>query len=202
MVRTRTGHDFMHYKRATVLRRIERRMQVTTTPSLPAYRDYLRTHPEEATLLLNDLLIGVTNFFRDHQAFDTLQREVMRLLFDGKTTGDVIRVWVAGCASGEEAYSVAILLLEYAARLPHPPAIQVFATDIDDDSLQTARDGSYPEAIEADVSPARLRQFFTKELGSYRINAAVRERVLFAAHNLIKDPPFSQGSVNVPFWPC
>jgi PAS domain S-box-containing protein len=191
-VRVRTGHDFTHYKRGTLLRRIERRMQVRTMQTLPAYRDYLREQPQEATLLLQDLLIGVTNFFRDRQAFEALEREVVPLLFEGKATDDVIRVWVAGCASGEEAYSVAMLLLEYAARLSDPPHIQVFATDIDESAIQLAREGSYPTSIEADVSAARLRRFFTREAGGYRINKQVRERVLFAVHNLIKDPPFSR----------
>lgn len=191
-VRAHTGHDFTHYKRATILRRIERRMQVNAVPDLPAYRDYLRATPAEAQLLLKDLLIGVTNFFRDRAAFDSFEREVVPLLFGGKTTGDVVRVWCAGCATGEEAYSVAMLLLEHAARMPQPPDIQIFATDIDEEAIQTARVGSYPEAIEADVPPTRLRQFFTKEPGGYRVNKEVRERILFAAHNLIKDPPFSK----------
>lgn len=191
-VRAHTGHDFTHYKRATILRRIERRMQVNAVPDLPAYRNYLRATPVEAQLLLKDLLIGVTNFFRDRAAFDSFEREVVPLLFGGKTTGDVVRVWCAGCATGEEAYSVAMLLLEQAARMPQPPDIQIFATDIDEEAIQTARVGSYSEAIEADVPPTRLRQFFTKEPGGYRVNKEVRERILFAAHNLIKDPPFSK----------
>jgi two-component system, chemotaxis family, CheB/CheR fusion protein len=142
VVFTQTGHDFAHYKRPTVLRRIERRMQVTVTPDLLAYRDYLLAHPEEAPLLLHDLLINVTNFFRDRAAFDTLATEVVPLLFAGKAADDTVRVWVAGCASGEEACSLAILLLEHAARLSQPLEIQVFATDIDEDALHVARTGS------------------------------------------------------------
>jgi chemotaxis methyl-accepting protein methylase/signal transduction histidine kinase/PAS domain-containing protein len=192
MLRTRTGHDFTHYKRATILRRIERRMQVNTLPDLPTYRDYLRTNPSEAQLLLKDLLIGVTNFFRDRISFDAFEREAVAQLFAGKTMGDQVRVWVAGCATGEEAYSIAMLLLEQASGLPNPPGIQLFATDIDEEAIAAARLGSYSDAIEADVSPARLRHFFTKEPGGYRVNKEVRERVLFAVHNLIKDPPFSK----------
>jgi two-component system CheB/CheR fusion protein len=191
-VHANTGHDFRHYKRPTLLRRIERRMQVTTRPDLPAYRDYLQANPAEAALLLHDLLINVTNFFRDRAAFEALERAVIPLLFNDKTSGDTVRVWVAGCATGEEAYSLVILLLEHAARLPSPPAIQVFATDIDESALQIAREGSYSEAIAADVSPARLRQFFTQEPGNYCISAEVRSRVIFATHNLISDPPFSR----------
>jgi two-component system CheB/CheR fusion protein len=192
LLRSHTGHDFTHYKRATVLRRIERRLQVNQLLELTAYRGFMREHPMEAQALLKDLLISVTNFFRDRAAFDELEREVVPLLFHEKTTGDQVRVWVAGCATGEEAYSVAMLLLEYAERLQSPPAIQVFATDIDEAAIATAREGSYTETIEADVSMERLRRFFTKEPGGYHIKKNVRERVLFTVHNLIKDPPFSK----------
>lgn len=192
LLRTHTGHDFTHYKRATVLRRIERRLQVNVLNDLTAYRDFMREHPSEAQALLKDLLISVTTFFRDRAAFDEFEREVVPLLFHEKTTGDRVRVWVAGCATGEEAYSVAMLLFEYAERLAAPPSIQIFATDIDEAAIASAREGSYAENIETDVSPQRLRRFFTKETGGYRIRKDVRERVLFAAHNLIKDAPFSK----------
>ncbi len=192
LLRSRTGHDFLHYKRATILRRIERRMQVNTVANLPAYRDYLRTHEAETKSLLKDLLIGVTNFFRDHRAFEALEREVIPTIFEGKQANEIVRVWSAGCATGEEAYSVAMLLLEQAATLPQAPKIQIFATDIDEEAIATAREGSYPAAIEADVAPMRLRKFFTKEASGYRVNKEVRECILFAEHNLIKDPPFSK----------
>jgi two-component system CheB/CheR fusion protein len=192
ILRSRTGLDFTHYKRATLLRRIERRMQVAPVRNLPAYRDYLRENLPEATLLLKDLLISVTNFSRDREAFEALERQIIPLLFQDKWAGDQVRVWIAACATGEEAYSVAMLLLEHAAKLPHPPQIQIFATDIDEAGIAIAREGSYPAAIEADVSPERLRQFFTKEAGGYRIKKEVRECVLFTTHNLLKDPPFSK----------
>jgi two-component system, chemotaxis family, CheB/CheR fusion protein len=192
LLRTHTGHDFTHYKRATVLRRIERRLQVNGLLELTAYRDFMREHPMEAQALLKDLLISVTNFFRDRPTFNEFERQVVPILFHEKTAEDQVRVWVAGCATGEEAYSVAMLLMEYAERLASPPAIQIFATDIDEAAIATAREGSYTETIEADVSMERLRRFFTKEPGGYRIKKDVRERVLFAAHNLIKDPPFSR----------
>lgn len=191
-VRTRTGNDFAHYKRATILRRMERRMQVTLAADLPAYRDYMQVHPAEAVLLMQDLLISVTNFFRDHEAFAALEHEVIPRLFVGKSPADTVRAWVAGCASGEEAYTIMILLLEYAATLDDPPKIQVFASDIDEAALQVAREGSYAEAIAADVAPERLRQFFSQEPGGYRVSAAVRDRVVFANHNLLSDPPFSR----------
>ncbi len=191
LLQTHTGHDFTHYKRATVLRRVERRLQVNGLLDLTAYRDFMREEPQEAQALLKDLLISVTSFFRDRAAFDELEREVVPILFHEKTTNDVVRVWVAGCATGEEAYSVAMLLLEYAELLQSPPTIQIFATDIDEAAVRTAREGSYTETIEVDVSSERLRRFFTKETGGYRVKKDVRERVLFTAHNLIKDPPFS-----------
>ena len=192
LLRAHTGHDFTHYKRATVLRRIERRLQINGLLALTPYRDFMRAHPAEAQALLKDLLISVTSFFRDRAAFEVLGREVVPLLFHKKTPADQVRVWVAGCATGEEAYSVAMLLLEHAERMAAPPAIQVFATDIDDAALARARAGTYTETIEADVAPERLRRFFTKVPGGYRIKKDVRERVLFAVHNLIKDPPFSR----------
>jgi two-component system CheB/CheR fusion protein len=192
LLRSRTGHDFSYYKRVTVLRRIARRLQVNQLHQLTAYREFMQAHPREAQSLLKDLLISVTNFFRDPNAFEALEREVMDEIFHAKTTTDQVRVWVAGCATGEEAYSVAITLLEYAERLPSPPSIQIFATDIDEAAIRTAREGCYTETIEADVSQTRLRRFFNKENGGYRIKKEVRERILFAVHNLIKDPPFSR----------
>jgi two-component system CheB/CheR fusion protein len=191
MLRARTGHDFSCYKRGTILRRIRRRMQVNSIAELPAYLAFLRVHPNEATALLQDLLISVTNFFRDQDAFHALQAELPRL-FASKKPGEQVRVWVPGCATGEEAYSIAILLSEYAAKLNGPPQIQVFATDLDDRSINIARTGFYPDAISADVSEERLRLFFFKESRGYRVNRGVRETLLFALHDLLKDPPFSR----------
>lgn len=191
-LRLQTGHDFAHYKRATVLRRIGRRMHVHGAPTLAAYAEIVRERPDEAAALLQDLLISVTNFFRDHEAFRTLEAEVVPRLFDGKGPGDTVRVWSAGCATGEEAYGLAILLDEHAATLERPPEWQVFASDIDDDSLARAREGCYSEAIVADVSDERLARFFTAEAGHYVVRKELREQVLFASHSLIKDPPFSR----------
>lgn len=187
----RTRHDFAHYKRATVLRRIGRRLQVNSLSSLPRYLDFLRTHAGESGALLQDLLISVTNFFRDPESFAILETHIPAL-FRGKTSGDQVRVWVTGCATGEEAYSMAMLLIEHADTLPSPPTIQIFATDIDDEALRTAREGRYPQAIATDVSPERLRRFFQLDQGMYRVRADVRDRVLFAAHNLLRDAPFSR----------
>lgn len=190
-LRTRTGRDFTYYKRATILRRISRRMQVNSVEDLPDYLSYLRTHPGEAGALLQDLLISVTNFFRDRECFEALETRIPEL-FKGKGPNDAVRVWVAACATGEEAYSIAILLCEYARKLETPPIIQVFATDLDEEVVQAARDGVYPETITADVSEERLRRFFIKEHRGYRLRREVREVVLFALHDLLKDSPFSR----------
>ena len=192
VVRVRTGHDFSQYKRATLYRRIARRMQVCHAETLDDYHRYLRRQPTEIASLLRDFLIGVTNFFRDGALFHTLAREVIPSLFAGRAATDQVRVWVAGCATGEEAYSLAMLLHEHAATLASPPRIQVFATDIDEDSLAIARLGLYSEAVSVDVSPERIERFFERENGALRVTKALRETVLFSPHNLLRDPPFSR----------
>ena len=188
---TRTGRDFLCYKRATIVRRIARRMQVNGLSDLPGYLGYLRTHTGEAGALLQDLLISVTNFFRDPVAFAALERTIPEL-FKGKNAGDTVRVWVAGCATGEEAYSIAMLLCEHADTLVGPPQLQIFATDLDEEVIREAREGLYPESIAADVGEERLRHFFIQEKGGYRVRRALRELVLFAPHDLLKDSPFSR----------
>jgi two-component system CheB/CheR fusion protein len=190
-LRARTGHDFRHYKRATILRRIERRLQVNGIPDLQAYQDYVLTHPEETPALLKDMLIGVTNFFRDRETFEVVEREIVAKLFQKKCADDPVRAWVAGCATGEEAYSLAMLLAEHPERHEGIP-VQLFATDIDERAIAFARVGLYPESITADVSARRLRQFFTAERAHFRVAKAIRERVLFAVHNVLRDPPFSR----------
>jgi two-component system CheB/CheR fusion protein len=191
-LRAYTRHDFRHYKRATVLRRIERRLQVNRLTDLPSYRDFLRDHPEEAPLLLQDMLISVTNFFRDRDAFEALEREAIPHIIESKQPGEQVRVWVAGCATGEEAYSLSMLLREQADLQSKPLDIQVFATDIDERAIATARKGTYAQGIVEDVTPSRLRQFFVKDQDQYRVSTVVREPVLFALHNLLRDPPFSR----------
>src|SRR5499427_8711689 len=191
-VRVRTGHDFSKYKRSTLLRRIMRRMQVTRTEELRDYYEFLRDNAEEAQALLGDLLISVTTFFRDHDAFDALRTRVIPHLFDSKNVNDTIRIWVPGCATGEEAYSVAMLVLEEAGRHDIRPAIQVFGSDLDMRALAIAREGLYPAAVEADVSEERLRRFFVREGDHYRVRRELRDIVLFANHSVLKDPPFSR----------
>ena len=192
VLRAQTGHDFRQYKRATVLRRLERRMQVRGMHSLPDYLRLLEADVNEHKLLLNDLLIGVTNFFRDREAFDTIERDIVPAIFRDRKPGDEVRAWVAGCASGEEAYSMAMLLADQAALVPNPPNYQVFASDIDERSIAVARAGQYPLSIVTDVTPARLRQHFTREDNRYCVRKALRDHILFAVHNLLRDPPFSR----------
>lgn len=187
----RTGHDFSHYKRSTVLRRLERRLQVTDAETLGAYLQVLNDQPGEARALYKELLISVTRFFRTPEAFETLEDSVIPSLFENKAPDDEVRVWVAGCATGEEAYSLAILLHEYARTLEAPPSIQVFATDVDTEGLATARAGVYPPTIAADVPAPRLDRFFQQEDDQYRVTPSLRNSVVFAEHNLIEDPPFS-----------
>ena len=159
---------------------------------LADYLEFLRGNPKEANALADEFLITVTQFFRDAEVFGYLEKEVIPELFKGKTASDSIRVWSVGCATGEEAYSVAMLLLEQAGRLAEAPHIEIFASDLHEPSLRRAREGLFPDTIEADVSAERLRRFFVKEDNSYRIRQELREHVVFASHNLLRDPPFSR----------
>ncbi|MFW5682920.1 MAG: CheR family methyltransferase, partial [Phycisphaeraceae bacterium] len=191
-LRTRTGHDFNHYKRPTVLRRIARRMQINQLTDLGDYLDLVRDSPEEQSQLFEDLLITVTEFFRDTEVFEEISRSVIPRLFEGKTREDTVRVWSVGCSTGEEAFSLAMLLAEQADREDNPPAFQVFASDVHEPSLRIARQAVYPKAIEADVSPERLRRFFVRDNGGYKVREDLRGSVTFAPHNFLKNPPFSR----------
>jgi two-component system CheB/CheR fusion protein len=190
-LRIRTGHDFSNYKRPTLLRRIERRINIHSLNDLPSYAAYLQDHPEEITSLLKDLLISVTNFFRDRPAFDELEHQVLPAIIRAKTAEDRLRVWVAGCATGEEAYSVAMIIADLTMGVLDAPKVQVFATDIDEEALAHAHEGYYTINDAADVSAERLRRYFNKEGNGYRIRREIREMILFARHNFLKDPPFS-----------
>ena len=192
VLKARTERDFSRYKPATILRRIARRMQLNYIEDFELYLEKLREHPEEARALADDLLITVTSFFRDPDVFQKLEKEVVPQLFQAKGPEDTLRVWSVGCATGEEAYSVAMLLLEEAARRDAAPKIQIFASDLHKRSLAGAREGLYPGDIQTDVSPERLERFFKKENGCYRICKELRDTVLFAPHNLLSDPPFSR----------
>ena len=170
LVRRQTGQDFARYKRSTVLRRVLRRMQIHQLPDLSAYARFLQTNAAEVAALYQNILISVTNFFRDPAVFARLEQTVIPQLFTGKGPSDQVRVWVAGCATGEEAYSLAILLLEQTGRLDPPIPIQIFATDLSEPALLRGRAGLYPETIAADVSAERLARFFSREGGGYRVN--------------------------------
>ena len=191
-LRGATGHDFSEYKERTLVRRIQRRMQVHQLTEVARYIDLLHRDRREGDLLFKDLLISVTQFFRDPEAYDVLAREVIPKLVEGKSGDDEIRVWVAGCATGEEAYSIAMTLREAVADADDPPRLQLFASDIDEDALQYARTGRYPAVIERDVSSERLERFFLKEDGTYRVRSSVREMCVFAHHSVLRDPPFSR----------
>ena len=191
LLRVRTGHDFSNYKAATLQRRVERRMSLRDVASLESYARLVRQDPEEAASLMRELLISVTNFFRDPHAWGVLEQRVIARLFLHKGPQDQVRVWVPGCATGEEAYSFAMMLAEHGAATLDPPAILVFATDLDQRAISDAREGFYTDAEVTDVSEERLRRFFQRETGGYRVRRELRELVLFAHHNVIKDPPFS-----------
>jgi two-component system CheB/CheR fusion protein len=188
----RTGHDFKNYKRATMLRRIERRLQVSALPDLASYRKFLAADAGEPRALLDDMLIGVTQFFRDRPAFEALEREVVPHLFESTSSDEQVRVWVPACSSGEEAYSMAMLLADEAARAHHGRRFTVFATDIDESAIAIGRNGFYPEGVAIDVPPTRLRGHFVAEPGGFRVNRSLRESVIFALHNVLRDPPFSR----------
>jgi two-component system CheB/CheR fusion protein len=192
ILKTNTKHDFFNYKQPTILRRIARRLLVHGLADIPAYVQFLRENPNEAQPLLRDLLISVTSFFRDKEAFAALENDIVPRLFNGKTGSDSVRVWCVACATGEEAYSIAMILCEFASKLDDPPKIQVFASDIAESSIAEAREARYDETIAADVSPERLRRFFAKDGDSYRVKKELRELVLFAPHNILHDSPFSR----------
>ncbi|MGI9181648.1 MAG: chemotaxis protein CheB [Longimicrobiaceae bacterium] len=191
VLRGKTGHDFSLYKPSTILRRLERRLRFNGAATLEDYLPMLRASETEARALVRDLLISVSSFFRDPEAFSALA-EAIPALFEGKGPDDAVRVWVVGCATGEEAYSIAILSNEHAATLEHPPQIQIFATDIDEKGYARGRAAIYPASAVAEIPPERLRRYFTQEAGGYRIKKPLREGVLFAVHNVLHDPPFSR----------
>ncbi len=194
LLRTQTGHDFSQYKPNTIHRRIERRMAAHQFKTIDGYLQYLQQKPTEVDALLHDLLIGVTSFFRDPAAFKELETQVIPQLFANKPAGAAIRIWSIGCSTGEEAYSIAILLQERMATLKQSYNVQIFASDIDRQAIATARAGLYSASIVDALSPERLARFFTVEHdgSSYRIHKSIRDMLVFSEHNAIKDPPFSR----------
>ena len=194
LLRTHTGQDFSLYKRNTFYRRIERRMGIHQISRMTAYVRYLQENSQELELLFKELLIGVTNFFRDPAVWKQLREEAIPTLLASRSPGQVLRAWVPGCSTGEEAYSLAIVLNEAVEEIKpkRPFTIQVFATDLDQDAIDKARQGVFPNNIAADVSPERLRRFFVKADHGYRVHKEIREMVIFAPQNLIMDPPFTK----------
>lgn len=193
LIFTQTGHDFSHYKKGTITRRVERRMAVHSIKLVDEYLHYLEQKPAEIEALFRDFLISVTSFFRNPKAFDMLQEEVVPKIFAGKNIHETIRIWVPGCSTGEEAYSIGILLQEHMEALRRTFKIQIFATDIDSRAIERARAGIYPASIAVDISPERLERFFAiGPDGNYRIHKNIREMVIFSEHDLTKDPPFSK----------
>jgi two-component system CheB/CheR fusion protein len=194
LLRTHSGHDFSQYKPNTIYRRIERRMAMQQIEDPEKYIRYLQQSPAEIEALFRDMLIGVTSFFRDPEAFETLDKQVIAGLFSEKKPNETIRVWSVGCSTGEEAYSLAILLAEHQQRSKERINFQIFATDIDNQAIAAARAGIYPASIAADISQNRLERFFSIEPGDtlYQISKKLRDMMIFSEQNVIRDPPFSR----------
>jgi two-component system CheB/CheR fusion protein len=192
LIRSITGHDFSHYKLNTICRRIERRMALHKLTRIADYHRYLQETPAEVKALFKDLLITVTSFFREPAAFEVLAEKVIPRVLESKGDDANVRVWVPGCASGEESLSLAIIIAEAMNRLGKSFNVQIFGTDIDADAIERARVGEYPESVVADVSPDRLERFFVKKDGNYKIKKEIREMVLYAVQDLTRDPPFTK----------
>jgi two-component system CheB/CheR fusion protein len=197
MLRSAVGVDFRLYKQATVRRRIARRMALHKIGSLQKYVPFLRQHPEEAQALADDIFIHVTSFFRDPECFTALRKKVLAKLRPKRQTSrrpedDPLRIWVAGCSTGEEVYSIAMLLLEELGEQASRSRIQFFGTDIQENALEQARSGIYSEAAVTGVSKARLKRFFVKNDHGYQIQKSIRDLCIFARHDLTRDPPFSR----------
>jgi len=194
LLRTHTGNDFSLYKKNTVYRRIERRMGVHKIEKIGSYVHFLQENPKEMDILFKELLIGVTSFFRDAQVWEKLKENVIPAIIGRQQSGSVMRAWIPGCSTGEEAYSLAIVFKEVLEIVnPHGGhSLQIFATDLDNEAIETARKGHFPENIAADISPHRLNRFFNKTEDGYHINTEIRETVVFAQHNIIMHPPFTK----------
>ncbi|MBP7338970.1 CheR family methyltransferase [Niveispirillum sp.] len=192
ILRSHSGHDFSGYKVKTFLRRVRRRMQLTQKLSIEAYLELLRASSDEVGALFRDLMINVTNFFRDPEAFRMLEDTIIPQLFAGRDAHDTIRIWVPGCATGEEVFSIGMLMREHLDRMTSAPRVQIFATDIDDDALSVARTARYPEPLLAGISTERRKRFFTNDGSSFVLAKSVRDLCIFSAHSVIRDPPFSR----------
>jgi two-component system CheB/CheR fusion protein len=194
LLRAHTGHDFSFYKKNTFYRRIERRMGIHQIEKIAAYIRYLQESSQELDLLFKELLIWVTSFFRDGAPWEELRKSVIPALLASRPSGYALRAWVPGCSTGEEAYSLAMVLKEATDKITPPKRfkLSIFATDLDKDAIDKGREGVYPANIASDISPERLRRFFTKAENGYRVGAEIREMVVFATQSLIMDPPFTK----------
>jgi two-component system CheB/CheR fusion protein len=192
LIRNRTGHDFSQYKKSTVYRRIGRRMNIHQIDNMHMYLKYLQENPHEIDLLFKEFLINVTNFFRNAEAFESLKNGVLKEIIEAKSDFDILRVWIPGCSSGEEVYSIAIIIRELLDETNKKLEVQIFGTDLDSDSIKTARSGTYSHLIQTDVSHERIQKFFNKNDNEYSIKNEIRDMVVFATHNIIKDPPFTR----------
>lgn len=192
LLRNETGCNFGDYKSSTVIRRIEKRMALNQIDKLENYLKYLQKSKEELRKLFDELLIGVTSFFRDKEAYDAIEQKIIPQIIKTKSEGDTIRIWVAGCSTGEEAYALAILFHEGINKQSKSLKLQIFASDLDQQAINIARQGVYPETIVTDVKQEYLRRYFQADSNTYRINKDIRDKVIFSEHNLIKDPPFSK----------
>jgi two-component system CheB/CheR fusion protein len=190
LMRQRTAHNFFHYKQNTIVRRIEKRILVNNIDSPEAYYEYLKDHLEETNLLLKDLLIGVTSFFRDPEAFTWIRDKVIPEIFRNKQADEPVRIWSAGCSSGEEAYSLAILIADYLRQSKRSFTVQIFATDVDKDAIERARTGIYPQNIAADIPYEYLRAYFKQNDDTFQVAPQIREMLVFASHDILSDPPF------------
>ena len=194
LLRDRTGNDFTFYKKNTLYRRIERRMGIHKIDKIASYVHFLMMNPKEVDILFKELLIGVTNFFRDSGVWEKMKESVFPDIFANPKTGTTLRAWIPGCSTGEEAYSLAIVFKEALEEFSPQGGIslQIFATDLDNDAIETARKGLFPASIAADVSPNRLNRFFVLADEGYRVNAEIREMVVFAQQNIVMHPPFTK----------
>jgi two-component system CheB/CheR fusion protein len=192
ILRSKTGNDFSLYKKSTICRRLERRMAAHNIKKHDVYLRYLRNNPQEIQLLSKEFLIKVTNFFRDQKAFAVLKKDILAQLFNSKPEDYIFRVWAPGCSTGEEVYSIAIIFREYMEDIKQEFKVQIYGTDIAEDAITFSRAGIYSTNITAEVSPERLRRFFSKEESGYRVKKDIREMVVFAVQNVIKDPPFTK----------
>jgi two-component system CheB/CheR fusion protein len=191
-VKSAAGVDFTHYKKTTIRRRIIRRMLLYKLETLAEYVEHLKKNPTEAGILFNDLLINVTNFFRDSATMEHVKKQILPRIVGGKSSGEAVRIWVAGCSTGQEAYSMAMMMLEVLGANASNLSIQIFATDLSDSAIAKARMGVFTKGEVLDISPARLDRFFSKVDDQYRVNKLVRDLCVFAPHNLLGDPPFSR----------